>query len=158
MQRCNLTAKQMDEVLAVLTNSRRNTKDGSVRVTGLSRETVKFLVRHDYMAKSDQNRRYYPKFGTTGAYPDTFNLYWRYLPVDLVWHVVEPMLNGEGPTGYSVTSHKRWGLLNLYRRGEYGWEANGEQAQYEVLSELAAHGYVWFLAGGSVWETTKRKD
>lgn len=161
MTRCNLTPKQMDEVLEVLNNARETVfGSGVVRVKGLSKATVKFLVRDGWLKKGEDGK-YRPDraLGLAGGHK-YFSLYWTWLPVDLLWHVVEPMLGEDGKAGYpTITAGNRWGLLNIFRRGEGGFEGKwGEIEQYEVLSALAAHGYVWFLSGGSVWEVTRRKD
>lgn len=156
MTRCNLTGSQMDEVLAVLNNERQSDfKTGSIRVQGLSKPAMAFLKSKGFIAK-DPNGKYYPKDSrsTLGPY---FSVDWMWLPVDILWRVVAPMLN-DGHSGYSITANRGWNRLNLYSKGEYGYSEPNEEQVMRVLLELSAYGYIWFQFGGSIWCIDKRDD
>lgn len=152
-----LTERDMIDVLRVLNGMVDVRRDNSLKVRGVSRGAMKFLT-HNFggWIFRDSNGRYY---ATANRYAyrsekqraDYVNFDCEDLPIEIIWHVVGPMLEG-GSIGFSITKHDGWRRLNLRCRED----ARNEDI-YNVLARLGREGYIHFQTAGSIWEVCKRK-
>ena len=85
---------------------------------------------------------------------DCFN--WLDLPIESLWLLIEPMLNGESSRGYSLGSDKRWLDLNIYPVGHRFHCQRDIEDIHTILNKLSSHAYLYVQMAGSVWEITKR--
>ena len=77
------------------------------------------------------------------------------LPVEALWHFVEPMLNGQRSIGRSLTRNEAWLTLNIYPQGHRFATDQTLMEQVEVLDTLQNHGYLLVQRAGSIWEITR---
>lgn len=158
MKPTGLKPEQIDEFLEVINGQRLlDFKSGAIRVKGLSKATFEYLKRADWIKKGEDGR-YYPELGKSDLYP-IFSMRNIYLwPIDVIWRVVEPMLDDTGHAGYSIRYNKRWSLLNLFHAGSLSYTYQDETAIMHLLNDLDSHWYIYFQFGGDVWCIDKRKD
>ena len=119
------------------------------------------LLPIDRRHYSKQVLRYAEHWGLLAKHDDG-RLYAQYrfspvhdVPIEALWRVIEPMLQGQQTIGFSITKHPAWETLNIWPQGKRHASNESLDEQRDVLNMLCQHGYILFQYAGSVWEVTR---
>lgn len=77
------------------------------------------------------------------------------MPVEILWRLVEPMLEGRASRGYSIVNDHRWRTLGLWEETSvYAQMSHGSilEQKRDILNRLMAHHYVIFQYAGNIWD------
>lgn len=138
----NFSNKEID-MIANLMKSWVSGSIVAVKRTTLTKQVIQYALVWRLLEVRADGRLYFPQYSGFNAVYD--------LPIEVLWKVVEPMLNAEGQTGFSIVNNAQWEMLNIYPQNSRHATDKDLEAKRDIMIKLSAYHYIYFQMAGSTW-------
>lgn len=115
-----------------------------------SKALIRFATEFYLLERRDNRRVYISRDARS------FNVY-DHLPIETLWALIEKHILTGDHHGYSVVNSKGWHALGIWPLNDKnGFDQTDEMMR--IFNTLMTYHFIWFQAGGTIWDIAKRKD
>lgn len=139
------TSREIDQIIALV----REWSGGRIMALDartLSKQVRAYAQRWNLVEKRDDGKLYCGSQYLSVTHD---------LPLEALWRLVEPMMNGQQSIGFSIATNVTWLQLGIWPYGHRHSSEASLSEQVDVLLRLQQYGYLLVQMGGSIWNVSR---